>query len=209
MSYNKATITLKNKIKIACANGLPGVKSHSKMAPKGRIPVNYEAEPTGAKKSSVLILLYENDNQIYIPFIERSNDGSTHSGQIALPGGKREPDDKNYINTAYREAYEEIGIDPAHLEYAGSLSPLYIPISNFIVYPIIAFSNSLPQFTINTNEVKKLHILSLDMLIKAKAENRKMTIKEQKYSIPFYSINSTDIWGATAMIVSEFIDILK
>ena len=209
MSYNRATKILKDKIKTACKNGLPGIESHRKMAPLGRIPNDYEAEPEDAQKSSVLIILYEKDNRIFIPFIERSIDGSIHSGQIALPGGKKESDDKNYIDTAYREAYEEIGIDPKYLEYAGSLSPLYIPISNFTVYPIIAFCKDLPQFSINPDEVKKLHIVNPDMLMKAKPEKKEVIINGQQYTVPSYNVNSTDIWGATAMIISEFIDILK
>ena len=119
---------------------------------------NYENENKNniAKQSSVLILFYEKEGKLYIPLIKRASYDGVHSGQIAFPGGKVEPEDKDMIATALRESQEEIGISLTGIEILGILSPVFIPPSNFLVNVVLAYTSSVPQFTIDTFEVDEL-----------------------------------------------------
>ncbi|MEA2041267.1 MAG: CoA pyrophosphatase [Bacteroidota bacterium] len=203
---NISPAEIKKILHSAEKHGMPGLKAQKKMAPLNRMDKSYRAEPSDAQKSSVLILLYQDESEIVIPFIERADEGK-HAGQIALPGGKKEHFDTDNIVTAFREAEEEIGINRNKLEYLGTLSPLYIPVSNYIVYPIVAYTETIPTFKISKNEVKRLHIIPFKALMEIKPITKNLVFNKSTYAVPFYSYNSTDIWGATAMIISEFRDI--
>lgn len=186
---------------------LPGEKAHIKMAPAIR---NYYKPTNKARKAGVLILLFPKNNELHIAFIQRTEYNGPHSGQISFPGGKYELIDKNIIDTALRESQEEIGINPNLVDIFGKLSPLHIPISNFIVNPIIGMYKTTPIFKIDPKEVKKIIEIKLKDLINPK----NCTTKEFKYgdlsfSAPIYNPDNTIIWGATAMMLSEFIEIIK
>ncbi|MCK5169213.1 MAG: CoA pyrophosphatase, partial [Bacteroidales bacterium] len=155
-------------------------------------------------------LLYQKDMDLYISFIQRTEYNGPHSGQISFPGGKLEKRDKNIIETALRESHEEIGINTEKVNIIGQLTPLHIPISNFIVYPVIGMCEDTPTFKADINEVEKIIEIKLQDLINP----NNCTSKEFKYGdlsfvAPIYSPNKLTIWGATAMILSEFLEIIK
>lgn len=117
---------------------LPGYEAQRKMMNVNRphiVPV-----PEQARQSGVLLLIYPEDTDLKLVLIERPKDGSVHSGQVAFPGGQKEKEDLNIIRTALREANEEINLDPDRVNILGALTSLYIPVSNFEVHPIVAFS---------------------------------------------------------------------
>ncbi len=188
--------------------GLPGIDAQKIMAPLNRIDENYEVAPKQAKKSAVMLLIFEDCNELYLTLIERSKQGGVHAGQIALPGGKTEDIDSNHIETAIRETYEEVGVTIKHSQIIGELTPLYIPVSNFTVKPVVALANSRPNFSINRSEVEKLHILPLKKLIKSPIVIKKLKINNKLEDIPFFIQGETEIWGATAMIISELRELL-
>jgi 8-oxo-dGTP pyrophosphatase MutT (NUDIX family) len=190
-------------------NKLPGLQSQLKMAPVGRLHTLDDNMISDARKSAVLILLYHQNKNLYVPFIKRISDGSKHSGQIAFPGGKHEPSDSNLIQTALREAEEEVGVNSNHLNVLKKLTPLYIPVSNFLVQPVVAFSEKKPQFIIAEDEVDKLYNIDLNELLYAKIINKTFVAGKYEITAPFFVLEEIEIWGATAMILSEFIDILK
>src|SRR5690554_3211308 len=122
---------------------LPGIEAQQTMMNIGRPFL--KTIPKSARQSAVLILMYPySTNESGLIFIERSIDKTPHSGQIAFPGGKKEKIDKDFIDTALREAHEEINLPRDKVNIIGNLSPLYIPISNFNVNPILAFTDDLP-----------------------------------------------------------------
>ena len=128
-------------------NNLPGLLSQLKMAPVTRINELKMPSNNDTRKSAVLILFYPKNNQTTIALIKRSVDNSVHSGQISFPGGKVEKDDLSLAHTALREANEEIGINLVTVKIIGKLSKLYIPPSNFDVYPIIGITHKTPVFS--------------------------------------------------------------
>lgn len=199
-------VVLRELLKHRLTDQLPGERAQFKLAPETR-PLGEPDEKT--IKAGVLILVYPDDKNIPTTvFMKRPEYDGHHSAQISFPGGKAESTDKNIVETALRESFEEIGIKPQLVEVAGNLSPLYIPVSNFLVYPIIGFANQKPDFILDKNEVDYLIECSLSKLVKAEIKETIMHFKGASYTIPYYDINNEIVWGATSMIVSEFIEIL-
>jgi 8-oxo-dGTP pyrophosphatase MutT (NUDIX family) len=188
---------------------LPGVEAQNKMMPISRLKMSLEI-PDNVKNGAVLLMLYLKNNKLSICFIRRATDGGVHSGQIGFPGGKKDETDKDLIETALREANEEIGIIPEKIQLLGKLSDLYIPVSNYIVYPFVGFYSQKPKFILNKSEVDELLEVSLNMLINpVHCTLSEITVNNSRLKVPCYNFDSHKIWGATAMILSEFIQILE
>lgn len=166
------------------------------------------------KNASVLLCLILEKDRIFIPFIQRPKEKGPHSNQIGLPGGSFEPDDFDLLNTALRETNEEIGIEKEKIQVIGKLTPLYIPVSKYLVHPYVGFIEKIPEFKINTKEVEVLLLLTLDDFLNPHNKKRKwITIHTNlipfKMYVPIFEIHQHIIWGATAMILNEFITIYK
>jgi 8-oxo-dGTP pyrophosphatase MutT (NUDIX family) len=193
----------------AFKNELPGKESHFKAIPESRRMPDINFRPDLAKKSAVLLLLYPENESWHIPFIRRTGNGTIHSGQIAFPGGKFEDGDADFIETAKREAWEEIGIKREDVEVINVLSSLYIPVSNFVVYPVVGFVNYKPEFTMFKEEVADILPVDLKTLINNEIQIKTLQIGNIEINAPLYAYQGFDVWGATAMILTEFIDVLK
>lgn len=195
---------LKNSI----ALGLPGEDAHSVFSPPGRIGYKeaflLEEKP---KKAAVLIPLYINNlGEPTILLTLRKTYEGVHSGQVSFPGGKFEQHEYSSIDVALREAEEEVGISPSNVSIIGELSPLYIPPSHIVVFPVIGFLNKIEPWNIQEREVEKLLEFSLSKFIDPQNKSIvEINIGNQIRKVQSYNINGTIIWGATAMIISEFI----
>ena len=201
-------------LKVELKGSLPGKEAQFKMAPAGRRTdlqreMKLAADPT---LSAVLILLYPKDNEPHICLILRNAYEGVHSQQVGFPGGKKEDLDESLEHTALREAGEEVGIDKDQVTLIGSLSQLFIPPSGFLVYPYVGYSMEHPDFKLDQREVAKL----IEMPVKRLGEED--VIKEKyitpssgpgKMLVPYFDIDGHTVWGATAMIMSEFREILK
>ena len=192
------------------SNLLKAEHSHSRMYPSIRSE-QMSAVNTGILPliSAVLILLYEKDNQIFICLIKRAEDGLVHGGQISLPGGKKEKEDVSIIQTALREAYEEVGVETEIVNVLGLLSDLYIPPSNFNVTPVLAYCEKKPHYIINKKEVQYVVECRLsDLLDDNNIKTTIMKYGEKSFSVPYYYVEGEIVWGATAMILTELKDII-
>jgi 8-oxo-dGTP pyrophosphatase MutT (NUDIX family) len=162
------------------------------------------------KASGVLILLYPVKNEWYIPFIQRPVYEGFHSGQISFPGGKAEESDKSLLHTALRETHEEIGISPPEVNIMGQLTPLYLPKSNFNVYPFAGWLESTPRFVPDPLEVAEIIEVSLNELLNPSCiKNFSYQAGDFTITAPYYDAGGKKIWGATAMILSEMIEIIR
>lgn len=133
-----------------------------------------------------------------------------HPGQISFPGGKVEKEDHSPEMTALREAQEEVGIDPSRIEILGKLSDLYVEVSKFSIQPFLAWADQRPTFLINSSEVEKLILFPLtDFVDDERILEMELNTVSGLLRIKYYPYNNEIIWGATAMILSELIDILK
>lgn len=192
------------------SRSLPGERAQKLMSPSSRFTGSVQPDPNSAKESSVFILLYQENNEWYIPLIKRTVYNGAHSGQVSLPGGKRERQDNDILQTAYRETVEEIGISSKAITYVGTLTTLYIPNSNFNVIPQVGILNSTPTFSRNSREVEQIINLPLACLLdKSNIKHFERKINGINISAPYYHYDEYIIWGATAMILSEFKEIVK
>jgi 8-oxo-dGTP pyrophosphatase MutT (NUDIX family) len=196
-----------NQLKEEFKRELPGEPAHKKMAPNFRRQLNTSAK---SRNAGVLILLYPNNNQLYTVCIKRTEYEGPHSGQISFPGGQFEPEDHTLEHTALRESKEEIGIDPKKVNILGQLTPLHIPVSNFYVFPFVGFYPSVPKFKRDPIEVEKIIEISLSDLLNSKnCTLQEFHDGELAFTAPVYKPKELAIWGATAMIMSEFLEVVK
>jgi 8-oxo-dGTP pyrophosphatase MutT (NUDIX family) len=196
---------LTDYIKALLKSGLPGDKAQWRMMPETR-GVNLTGKDL--RKASVLILLYPGSNGLSILLIKRTIDDGPHSAQISLPGGICEKNDNGEEATAIREASEETGIIGRDVIAIGRLSKLFIPVSNIEVCPVIGFLNYCPQFIPNPAEVDYIVEVTLDDLLNP--DNIRSDIMElsgECVRVPYFLLNGEKVWGATAMILAEFIDL--
>ncbi len=205
-------ISIINKLKTALEHPLPGEEAQYLMAPFHRKKIEDALlSMDNFKPSAVMLALcFENDNSAYIPLIERVSYNGAHSAQISLPGGKYDDIDESLQNTALRECFEEIGLN--EIEVLGSLTQIKIPVSNFLVQPYIGICKiNEPNLILDRREVKsilklRLHDLLKDELIQIG------TVKlntGQEIKTAWFEVEGHQVWGATAMILSELKQLLK
>ncbi len=202
---------IKEVLQQAFTTKLPGKDAHVKMAPQPldlrRFTTSFSEPP---KKSGVLLLFYPDQGAVYFPLIKRPQYPGVHSGQVGFPGGKMEPSDPDILFTALREAEEEIGIDASKVEVLGRLTDLYIPTSNFLVSPVVGFLPEKPSFVPEQREVAR--IIATEVISLFHPEVRKQTqlaVGGGMYlDTPYFEVEEEVVWGATAMILSELIQVL-
>jgi 8-oxo-dGTP pyrophosphatase MutT (NUDIX family) len=196
------------RLKAELSKYLPGKSAHLKMMPEGR---QLENSPHIKKNAAVVILIFKTaEGTDEIVFIKRPEYNGHHSGQVSFPGGKEDMIDQSLTDTAIRECFEEIGVSLTMNEYLGSLSPLYVIVSEFMIYPYVFYLSSQPEFQIDQSEVNYLIRFPFDRLSESSLRKEKiMTFQETDYLIPYYDIQNEMVWGATAMILSELIEIIN
>lgn len=195
---------------------LPGEAAQMKLAPGNREGERERSTFTEAmedkrecRTAAVLLLLYPDGDHIHTVFIKRNEYDGPHSGQISFPGGMYEEEDLDLQQTALRETEEEIGIGHKKIEVLGKLTPLYIPISNFCVSPYVGWISECPKFNPDSNEVQYLLTPTLNELMD-NANHRGEVLHHNGLDIkaPCILIDEDILWGATAMILSEFMELI-
>ncbi len=202
-----------DKLHNRLGSNLPGIEAHRKAMPADRDPGSrYEFDKLkNPRKSGVLILLYPEASEVHFPLMLRQEYGGVHSGQVSLPGGRIEEQDSSLIQTALRETEEEIGVPAGEVEVIGELSQLYIPPSNYLVYPVIGYVRQKPVFQKDPREVKELFAVSLNQLLDdSYLKITDIPVRNEVFkNIPYFHFSDKIVWGATAMILSEFAQILR
>jgi 8-oxo-dGTP pyrophosphatase MutT (NUDIX family) len=193
---------------------LPGTTAQYRMAGIRRLAEqNAHANPPDhAKVACVLNLLFQKAGTWHIVLIERTeNPRDRHSGQVSFPGGRYEERDGALENVALREAEEEIGIPASSIHILGQLTDLYIPVSNFLVHPFVGVLQGAPDFKPQIGEVAAIITPPLQLFTQPNTKKvadmplkQGVTLKD----VPYYDVHGSIVWGATAMIISEFMDIL-
>jgi 8-oxo-dGTP pyrophosphatase MutT (NUDIX family) len=205
---NKSIESLLSQLRIDLSNPLPGRTAQYRMAPSPRAndDLYYDTPRPDARRGGVLILLYPQENRLYIPLILRPTYEGVHSGQIGLPGGGYEMNDSDLTATALREAHEEIGVLVESVTLLGQLSPLYVFASNYLVQPTVGWTPQRPQFNLDPHEVEMLLEVSLlDLLDPNHYQRETWELRGRMVQVPFFCIQAQKIWGATAMILSELL----
>ena len=187
---------------------LPGVSAQKIMSTPHRI--FQPSHGISPRTSAVLVLMYPTDCGILIPFTLRLSTLAHHAGEICLPGGGVEDGDSTLIHTSLRETSEELGLDAKSVRVLGSITPLYVSASQNMVHPIIGWLDAHPTFAPSPYEVERVIEVPLQSLLNPDTVGKcRRTRHGQTHTVPCYRINSDCIWGATAMILSEFILIIN
>jgi 8-oxo-dGTP pyrophosphatase MutT (NUDIX family) len=194
----------------ALKGDLPGEQSQLKMLPPGRELTAPEASDPDLKSSGVLLLIFPEGKELYICLVKRQSYLRHHAGQIGFPGGRKETKDISLTATALRETSEETGIPQDKIRLMGALTPLYVAVSRFIIHPFVAWCGEKPEFSIDTGEVEKIVLFPLLGNLK-NPDIREVTLETVTgwLKVPAIQCEGEIIWGATAMILSEFFDLLR
>lgn len=192
---------------------LPASVSHGKMAPMERMQLleKINVEKIDARKAAVMMLFYPKNNEPHLVLIVRNSYQGVHSAQIAFPGGKFEAEDVDFFTTALRETEEEIGIGSENIDIVKAFSPLYIPPSNFMVYPFLGICKEEIRF--NPDPVEVAAVIELPLSVFRDEDIVTVTNLSTSYAsfidVPAFKIQGHIVWGATAMMLSELKDVLN
>lgn len=202
---------LARKIRERIDLGLPAHLSHSKLYSYKRDSIDEVLSRNSHRDSAVLLLLYPKKEEFHLVFMLRPIYDGTHSGQICFPGGRKEQVDADLWQTAKREAHEELNIQGNSLEKIGELSPVYVPPSNFLIRPFLAYSKQRPNFSPDKKEVEEIIEIPLKELQKRESlKNSKIYVQKRgELEVKGFHYKSSFIWGATSMILMEFLDVLE
>lgn len=191
---------------------LPGEEAQARMIPTLASKQRFSLEARkDARPGGVMIMLYQKDQQWYFPLIQRPDYDGVHAKQMSFPGGKMDATDPDLIFTALRETREEIGVELDRGAVLGQLSDLFIVASNFNVSPTVAWMQDEASFVPDEYEVDEI----LEVRLADLMDNSKVKVKPIKISYgitiqaPYFELNDKVVWGATAMMLSEFKVILE
>ena len=191
---------------------LEGENAHGVYSPPRRPNFSYEEILSrNPRFAAVNILLYLKEGAWYFPLMLRSqNENDRHSGQVSLPGGKYEDGDKNFLHTAKRETSEEFGIEEYYIRVIREITPIYIPPSNFYVHAFISYTKKNPAFHLQEGEADALIEFPISTILSL-SQNPEMKVlpTSRGVEVPVIKFGGYHIWGATAMILSEFSNLLK
>ena len=201
-----------NKLKNALLLPLPGEEVQYQMAPLNRQRIAVQRLKVSEFKPSAVMLLFCMDElgEHFIPLTQRLDYNGAHSGQISLPGGKFDSLDANLQHTALRECDEEIGIN--RVEVLGKLTPLFIPLSGFLVHPFVGFCDvKNPPMPYQKREVRSIiKLTKTDLLNDSIIKQGTLDfINKMKIKTPYFEVNEQRVWGATAMMLNELKEIIK
>jgi 8-oxo-dGTP pyrophosphatase MutT (NUDIX family) len=186
---------------------LPGKDAQYRMAPEFRGKPFSEAK---SRDAAVMICLFPGEDDLELVFIKRPDYEGPHGGQVSFPGGVYENTDTDLRDTAIRETREEIGIECPRSAVIGALTPLMIPVSGMKVHPYVAYLEKKPQFRTDAREVDFLIIAGLAELFEPSCiVKEKWKLHGTEMIVPFYRVKGNVIWGATAMMLSEFLVIIS
>ena len=193
---------------------LPGEYSHHKMSPRLRIQWLKENNIADAnpRQAGVMALFYPDmEEETRLLLILRKAYEGVHSNQIGFPGGKVEKVDRNLLDTALRETYEEVGVEPKAVEVIKELSEVYIPPSNFLVRPFMGIYPNPKPFVKEENEVEQI----VEVYLKDFLDEKNLIMEQlstsyaKNINVPAYRLNGYTVWGATAMMMSEIRELLR
>jgi 8-oxo-dGTP pyrophosphatase MutT (NUDIX family) len=193
-------------VETALKRKLPGAEAQYKMAPELRL----ENHQGLYRNAAVMILVYIRAGCWHTVLMRRPAYVGAHSHQISLPGGKFEAGDADLIATALREIREETGIDDGLIRILGNLSRLHIPVSGIEVLPVVGYYPSAPDFQPDPTEVAYLIEVPIEELLNPKNTREKFrSIMCRLVKVPYFQIGEDHVWGATAMILSEFLEVIR
>jgi 8-oxo-dGTP pyrophosphatase MutT (NUDIX family) len=196
------------RLRAALLAPLPGARAQDRLSPRpGRVwPKTFD--PATIRHAACLLLLFPRGDRAHLVLTLRAETLGRHGGQVSLPGGVIEPGE-SFEQAALREAQEEIGLEPSIVQTLGALTPLDIPVSGFRLHPIVGAAGDRPALHASDGEVARILEVPLEQLVDpARLVWRKSTRDGRDVTVPTFVVEGADIWGATAMVLAEFLALL-
>jgi 8-oxo-dGTP pyrophosphatase MutT (NUDIX family) len=198
-----------------CTEPLPGYEGQKRMAPFVKTIYEPPTDIRTYKQSAVLALLLDRldgtqtASELEILFTVRSSELKNHSGQISFPGG-RSDNGETVRETALRETCEEVGISKSRIFLLGDLTPLYVPVSKSMIYPVLGYHQGELTTHMNAGEVEEIFSVALGELVKPEnMDSKPWVVLGREVDVPFWKVHSTPLWGATAMMVAEIVTLFE
>jgi 8-oxo-dGTP pyrophosphatase MutT (NUDIX family) len=204
------TTAFDDQLRRRLALPLPGLEAQLRMAPRPRLTWNPQTDPP-LRDAAALVLLYPRDDVWWLPLTLRASTLPHHTSQVSLPGGRVDPGE-TLEQAALREAHEEVGVESADVTVLGQLTPLPVPVSRYLLHPVVGVAPRRPDFRVASAEVDRLIETSIAHL--QDAETRRVHQRpfyrtaEGTMDVPHFEVDGTQVWGATAMVLSELLAVL-
>jgi 8-oxo-dGTP pyrophosphatase MutT (NUDIX family) len=196
------------RLETAFTRELPGETAQDALAPFPRREWPAGFNPAGIRNAAVLLLLYPIEQQAHVVLTVRADTLGRHSGQVSLPGGVVDPGE-SFEQAALREAHEEIALPLDGVRVIGALTPLDIPVSGFRLHPIVGVRSTRPVLRPSDGEVARILEPALAELLDANCvRSTERTRDGRTLTIPAFHVGDEEIWGATAMVLAEFLTLL-
>jgi 8-oxo-dGTP pyrophosphatase MutT (NUDIX family) len=195
------------------ARPLPGLDAQMRLSPTPRVGWDPAVVPAGLRDAAGLILLYRMNREWCLPLTVRAASLRSHTGQVSLPGG-RVDEGESVEAAALREACEEIGVAPASVRVLGRLTPLHIPVSRHMLYPVIGITERRPDFRPAEQEVARILEVPVATLIDPAIVHHETWMRtiegaSIEIDVPYFAIDGERVWGATGMVLAEFRAVLE
>jgi 8-oxo-dGTP pyrophosphatase MutT (NUDIX family) len=199
---------LERRLAAALAGPLPGVEAQLRLAPTPRPGWLPGRSPSEARPAAALLLLFPADGQVRLLLTVRSSNLPSHAGQVSLPGGAVEPGE-TIEEAALREAHEETGVSPAAVRVLGRLTPLHIPVSGYLLHPVIGITDERPDLRLADSEVEQVIEPALALLLDPGCIRHRPRLSDRLFQdVPYFALDGWQVWGATAMVLSEFLAVV-
>jgi 8-oxo-dGTP pyrophosphatase MutT (NUDIX family) len=196
------------RLQMALGQPLPGAPAQALMAPRPRRQWPASFDPAHIRHAAGLLLVFPIDASAHIVLTVRADSLGRHGGQVSLPGGVVEPGE-TFEEAAIREAHEEVGLSPDDVRVLGALTPLDIPVSGFRLHPIVAAAAVRPALTPADGEVASILEVPIGELVDPARQVTTTRVGEGRdLTVPAFRVGGVEIWGATAMVVAEFMSLL-
>ena len=204
MNYGAAV----DALAAALARPLPGAAAHRLTEPRPRRTWPSGFDPAEARTAAGLLLLFPVAMRAHVLLTLRADTLGHHGGQVSLPGGVVEPGE-TLEGAALREAHEEVGLQPAAVRILGALTPIDIPVSGFRLHPIVAAVDERPRLVRADAEVAQILEVSVDDLLQPASLTERERIRDGRSLVaPAFSVAGHEVWGATSMVLAEFLSLL-
>ena len=160
------------------------------------------------KNAAALLLLYPKNDMAHLVLTLRTHDLPNHPGQVSFPGGGLQGDDTP-VEAALREGWEEVSNQPSQVEILGLLSPLHIPVSATILHPVVAAREDRPALRAQEREVARvLEVPVAGLCATGQVQEESRILAGQRHKVPYFVVDGSKVWGATAMVLAEFLCLL-
>jgi 8-oxo-dGTP pyrophosphatase MutT (NUDIX family) len=199
---------LERRLEAALSRPLPGVEAQLRLAPTPRPGWRPGRAPSEARAAAALLLLFPVDGKVRLLLTVRSSSLPNHAGQVSFPGGAVEPGE-TIEQAALREAQEEIGVSPEGVRVLGRLTPLHIPVSGYMLHPVVGVTDHRPDLRLADAEVEQVIDPKLETLLDPGNFRHRPRVRDDLFqNVPYFALDGVQVWGATAMVLSEFLQVV-